>query len=167
MPIEFLCPGCNRRLRVADDFAGKQAVCPECRTAVVIPSAVPPAPQAADSGFGAHPPPRPGSTPGAYREQEPYAFLQNPSYRGTVRRDVANYLVQAILVTIFCCLPFGIVAIVFAAQVSAKLAAGDYAGAVNYSNNARTWCWVSFWVGFVPTVLYLILMAVAGFDILS
>jgi len=42
--------------------------------------------------------------------------------------------VQAILCTLFCCLPFGIVAIVFAAQVDGKLAAGDYNGAV-YSSN--------------------------------
>ena len=32
---------------------------------------------------------------------------------------------QAILVTLFCCLPFGIVAIVFAAQVDSKVAAGQ------------------------------------------
>ena len=54
-------------------------------------------------------------------------------------RQVSNYLVQAILVTIFCCLPFGIVAIVFAAQVNGKLAAGDYAGAVQTSNQAKMW----------------------------
>jgi hypothetical protein len=58
------------------------------------------------------------------------------------------------------------VAIVFAAQVNAKLAAGDFDGALYYSNNARTWCWVSFWVGLVPTVLYLIIMAAGGLQVL-
>ncbi len=58
--------------------------------------------------------------------------------------QVPNYLVQAILVTIFCCLPFGIVSIVFAAQVNGKVAAGDYAGATATSNKAKTWAWVSF-----------------------
>ena len=43
--------------------------------------------------------------------------------------NIPNYLVQAILVTIFCCLPFGIVAIVFAAQVNSALAAGNYEAA--------------------------------------
>ena len=61
--------------------------------------------------------------------------------------QVPNYLVQAILVTIFCCLPFGIVSIVFAAQVNKKLAAGDFAGAIATSNKAKTWAWVSFGVG--------------------
>ena len=59
---------------------------------------------------------------------------------------VPNYLVQAILVTIFCCLPFGIIAIVYAAQVNGKLASGDYAGAVRASGTAKTWCWASFGV---------------------
>ena len=42
---------------------------------------------------------------------------------------VPNYLVFAILATVFCCLPAGIPAIVFAAQVNGKLQAGDLAGA--------------------------------------
>ena len=41
-----------------------------------------------------------------------------------------NYLVWAILDYPLCCLPLGIVSIVFAAQVDGKLASGDYAGAV-------------------------------------
>ena len=40
---------------------------------------------------------------------------------------IKNYLVESILVTICCCLPFGIAAIVFAAQVNGKLQAGDIA----------------------------------------
>lgn len=65
----------------------------------------------------------------------------------------SNYLVQAILVTICCCIPGGIVAIVYAAQVNGRLAAGDYAGAVNASNNAKTWCWVSFGLGIIVGVV--------------
>jgi len=72
--------------------------------------------------------------------------------------SVPNYLVQAILVTLFCCLPFGIVAIVFASQVNSKLAGGDYEGAVKASDSARTWCWVSLLCGLIPMVLYVLLM---------
>ena len=57
---------------------------------------------------------------------------------------VPNYLVFAILATVFCCLPAGIPAIVFAAQVNGKLQAGDIAGAQAASNNAKLWCWISF-----------------------
>jgi Interferon-induced transmembrane protein/zinc-ribbon domain len=60
---------------------------------------------------------------------------------------VPNYLVFAILATVFCCLPAGIPAIVFAAQVNSKLQLGDLAGAQSASNNAKMWCWISFGVG--------------------
>jgi hypothetical protein len=60
---------------------------------------------------------------------------------------IPNYLVQAILVTIFCCLPFGIVSIIYAAQVNSKLAVGDVAGAMASSRSAKLWAWISFGVG--------------------
>jgi hypothetical protein len=41
---------------------------------------------------------------------------------------VPNYLVFAILATVFCCLPAGIPAIVYAAQVNSKLLVGDMQG---------------------------------------
>lgn len=50
-----------------------------------------------------------------------------------------NWLVESILVTIFCCLPFGIVAIINAANVNSRIAAGDYAGAQEASLNAGKW----------------------------
>lgn len=57
---------------------------------------------------------------------------------------VPNYLVQSILVTIFCCLPLGIAAIIFAAQVNGKVAAGDLVGAQSASHTAKTLCCISF-----------------------
>ena len=65
-----------------------------------------------------------------------------------------NCLVWAILSTLCCCLPFGVVAIVYAAQVDGKYAAGDYQGAVDSASKAKTWCWVSFGIGIVVTVLW-------------
>ena len=57
------------------------------------------------------------------------------------RPNVPNYLIQSILVTLCCCLPLGIVGIVYASQVNAKLAAGDVAGAEVAAGNAKKWCW--------------------------
>jgi uncharacterized paraquat-inducible protein A len=68
---------------------------------------------------------------------------------------IPNYLAQAILCTIFCCLPFGIPAIIFAAQVNTKAAAGDIQGALDSSRKARMWCWIAFAVG-VPVQLIII-----------
>jgi len=62
---------------------------------------------------------------------------------------IKNYLAQSILVTLCCCLPFGIVALVFSAQVNSKLAAGDVAGAEAASRSARTWIIVTLIAGIV------------------
>jgi t-SNARE complex subunit (syntaxin) len=75
---------------------------------------------------------------------------------------VPNYLVWAIVSTLCCFWPTGIVAIVFAAQVDGKLARGDYDGAVNSSNNAKMWSWISFGVSAAILVLYVLLIMVAG-----
>ena len=62
---------------------------------------------------------------------------------------VPNYLVQSILVTLCCCVPLGIVAIVYSAQVNGKLAAGDIAGAQDASKKAKMWGWIAFGSGLV------------------
>jgi hypothetical protein len=70
---------------------------------------------------------------------------------------VPNYLVYAILTTVFCCLPFGIVSIVYAAQVNSKLAGGDYQGAVDSSSKAKMWALVSMACGLVAVVFYIVI----------
>jgi hypothetical protein len=75
-------------------------------------------------------------------------------------QQVPNYLVQAILVTLFCCLPFGIVAIVYAAQVNGKLQAGDYQGALDSSKNAKLWTWLGFGIGLALAAIYVAFVAV-------
>ena len=62
---------------------------------------------------------------------------QTPSYRGG--QEIPNYLVWSILTTVFCCQIFGIVSIVFAAQVNGKQAVGDIQGAMDASRKAKTW----------------------------
>jgi Interferon-induced transmembrane protein/zinc-ribbon domain len=71
---------------------------------------------------------------------------------------VQNYLVFAILATVFCCLPAGIPAIVYAAQVNGKLQAGDLAGAQVASKNAKLWCLISLGLGLGVMALYAILI---------
>lgn len=71
----------------------------------------------------------------------------------------SNHLVEAILVTICCCVPTGIVAIAYAAQVNRKLAAGDYAGAVRDSNSAKTWCYVSLVLGIIFGIAVAVILA--------
>ena len=67
-----------------------------------------------------------------------------------------NWLVESILVTIFCCLPFGIVGIVNAAQVNSRAAAGDFVGADRASREAGKWTKIGFFCGIAFIILYLI-----------
>jgi predicted secreted protein len=81
---------------------------------------------------------------------------------GSSVNTIPNYLVQAILVTLFCCLPFGIVSIVYAAQVNGKEQAGDLTGARQASRLAKKWVWIGFLSGFVFMLLYLGIMVFAA-----
>lgn len=68
---------------------------------------------------------------------------------------VSNYLWQSIAVTLLCCLPLGVVAIIYAAKVEPALRVGDVAGAKAASDSAKLWCWLAFGLGLVSTLAYL------------
>lgn len=73
-----------------------------------------------------------------------------------------NYLVESILVTIFCCLPFGIAGIVFASQVNSKFNSGDIEGANKASQDAKKWMKWGLISGVVFLVLYFIFLFAMG-----
>ena len=70
----------------------------------------------------------------------------------------ASYLALSILATIFCCLPFGIVAIVFSAKVDSHWNAGRFLEAQEASRKAKTWMLVSVILGAVAIISYLALV---------
>lgn len=77
---------------------------------------------------------------------------QPPAYQGNyITPKIPNYMWQSVVATViglpFCCLlamPFGIVAIVFAAKVEGLRVLGDISGAWNASNNAKNWMIASY-----------------------
>ncbi len=73
-----------------------------------------------------------------------------------------TWLLESILVTIFCCLPFGIAGIVNAANVSSRFYAGDLEGAKFASKNAGKWTKVALWCGLAWVLLYLIYVCFLG-----
>lgn len=75
---------------------------------------------------------------------------------------VSNNLVWAILSTIFCCLPLGIVSIIHAAKVNSLLATGDIAGARDASEKAKKWAIWSALAWVVLVILYIIFVVVLG-----
>ncbi len=72
-----------------------------------------------------------------------------------------NNLVWAILSTILCCLPLGIVSIVYAAKVDGLYASGDYAGAKDASDKAKKFAIIGAVLGFVGCILYFIVIGVS------
>ncbi|HEX8277860.1 MAG TPA: CD225/dispanin family protein [Segetibacter sp.] len=87
------------------------------------------------------------------------SFQTDPSLPQTPPK---NWLVESILVTIFCCLPFGIAGIIFASQVNNKFAAGDYQGAAKASADAARWTKIGFFVGLAMVILWLVFMFALG-----
>jgi len=69
-----------------------------------------------------------------------------------------TWLVESILATLFCCLPFGIAGIVNASKVETRFYAGDIDGANRASAEAKKWTMVSLWIGLAVIVVYGIMM---------
>ncbi|GAA1481237.1 hypothetical protein GCM10009624_16770 [Gordonia sinesedis] len=78
-----------------------------------------------------------------------------------------NNLVWAILCTVLCCLPLGIVSIVKSTQVSKLWAQGDYAGAQKAADEAKKWAIWGAVIGVVVLVLIVIFYAVLGIAVFS
>ena len=73
-----------------------------------------------------------------------------------------NYLGQSNLVTLLCCLPLGIVAIVYSSQVDTKYAKGDYDGAKAASANANKFGIISCVLGGVFVLFYVVMGAIGA-----
>lgn len=91
------------------------------------------------------PPPPSGDSPGA--------FKMSPVQPTQGGGPVPTHLCPAILATLFCCIPFGIPAIVFAAQANSANASGDYAHAAECAKKAAMWGWIAFGVGILQVVV--------------
>ena len=68
-----------------------------------------------------------------------------------------NNMLLAVLTTVFCCLPLGIVSIIYASKVDNRYYAGDYAGAVSAAKSARTWAIIGAVGAVIISVLYLLI----------
>lgn len=104
--------------------------------------------------------PKPAGDPTAQTSARQSEGAGNPSQPDQQKPD--NFLPWAILSTIFCCLPFGIVAIVYSTQVDSYWYAGNYEGSRLAAKRARTWTWVSVGVAVACWVIYLLLAVVLG-----
>jgi hypothetical protein len=70
--------------------------------------------------------------------------------------------VWGILVTVLCCLPFGIVSIIQASKVSGLWAQGQYAAAQKASDDAKKWAIYGAIAGVVVGVIYAVIALAGG-----
>jgi hypothetical protein len=106
----------------------------------------PPPPPGSGGGGGGYDAPPPGSGGGGYGAPP-------PPMGGPAGSPPPNNLVLAII-SLLCCWPVGIPAVIFAAQVNGKWASGDQAGAVEASAKARKFAIIALVLGIVSTVIY-------------
>lgn len=93
------------------------------------------------------------------QNQQPY----QPNYaEGQRPPKPDNYLVWAILSTIFCCLPLGIASIVYSSKVDGQYNAGDFIGAQDSANKAKKFAMWAAISGVIVAVLYILLVVVVG-----
>jgi hypothetical protein len=68
---------------------------------------------------------------------------------------IPNYLALAIL-SVFCCVPMAVPAIIFATQVDGMVASGNIPGAIDASKKARMFSFLAIGLGLVALAIYLI-----------
>lgn len=96
------------------------------------------------------PPPPPKEEPNTSWHEQKNHHEPMPPY------PPKSYLLGAILTTIFCCMPLGIVSLIYAILVEVRFEAGNYRGAIKASMQARRWMLISVIVAFVCLVLSII-----------
>jgi hypothetical protein len=73
---------------------------------------------------------------------------------------IENHLVKSIIATVCCCVPFGIVGIIYAAQVDTLVGQGKRAAAEEASKKAGLWSSLAIGIGLVTNVLMTALMII-------
>ena len=108
-----------------------------------------------------------GSQPPPFRE--PHSHRDQPPRRpggGGHQRPRGNppktWLLESILTTLFCCLPLGIVGIVYASRVESRFRQGDQVGAEEASRQAKQWVTISFALGIVGIVINIIIAVIGS-----
>jgi hypothetical protein len=138
-------------VNIAPQFPGQVINCPYCNAPLNAPA----------NGFPQQPVQGMGQMPYG-QPQQPYAQPQQPYGGMPYAAPIKNYMVEAVLTTLFCCMPFGIVAIIFASQVSGHQACGRIMEAQKAANNAKNWALASMISSLVIGLLYFFLACIGA-----
>lgn len=133
-PSEFMRLGITKNtLLWKNGMAGWQAAGMIPELALYFQAAPPTPPPATGSSGSTTIPPRPAPQPAAAKPD--------------------SLLIWSILSTVLCCLPLGIVAIVYSTRVDPLWDKGAYEEAYQAAKNAKTWCILSVVLGLVGGIL--------------
>ena len=99
--------------------------------------------------------------------QQNQGYYQQNNFNGMPQKPVnwVPYLILSIISTLCCCLPFGVVGIVFSTKINSAMLAGNLEEAQNNAKMARIWIIVSFAIGLLTWLIYMVLIvtgAVSG-----
>jgi hypothetical protein len=116
----------------------------------------PPGPYEGSPEWQGQQPPWQGQQPPGWQGQPPTGWqTPQPGWPGQSEPD--SHLVWAILCTVLCCLPLGIVSIVYSTKVSGLWAQGRYAEAQSAADSAKKWAIIGAVVGAVSYVIGVVL----------
>ena len=87
----------------------------------------------------------------------PEGAVPPPTQGQTVGTKPKDYLVESILVTLFCCMVFGILGIVYSVQANSAFSSGNITAANEFSAKAKQWVTYGFWCGIAVVGIYAIL----------
>lgn len=112
---------------------------------------------------GSLPPPPPPQyvAPPQYLPPPTRPYSSSPVLATGAAAAITDYLPWSIAATILCCLPVGIVAIVFSVKSNSAKAAGDLRTAAEASNQAKIWLYISVGLGLL-TSLFGVVVFLAG-----
>ena len=74
------------------------------------------------------------------------------------------YLVLSIVTTLCCCLPFGIVGIVYATKINSAMNSGNYEEAQRSARTAKIWIIVAAVVGVIANIIVGVMAAMGAMD---
>lgn len=90
--------------------------------------------------------------------------MQESTMNQNIQTRPDNHLVWAILSTVLCCLPLGIISIIKATKVNELWAQGDYEGAKKASDDAKKfaiWSAIASVIIMIPIIIFYIIAIAA------
>lgn len=87
---------------------------------------------------------------------------QMPQMMQPYPKKPSNYLAIAILSTLLCCLPFGVISIIYAAQVDGQWNSGQYDKAYQSSRKAKNWAIAAVATSLIVSIIYFIFFSFAA-----